>query len=254
MKTISISRIYPLFAAACLAFVLGGCATTTKTVGNLPEVPAKHTVAEISDDSPLRADDSWQGFNRSMYNFNYRFDKYVFLPVVRGYEFILPDVAQKGVSNFYNNLGEIRNFYNSLLQGKGGQALTTVGRFVTNTTIGIGGLFDPATGLGMKERKEDFGITMNTWGVSPGPYVVVPVLGPNSVRSFAGSLVDGSVRNEILDSGTGLSDGEINSVNLLDAVDTRHNQAFRYYQSGYPFEYNMVRFLYLQKREILAIK
>ena len=145
-------------------------------------------------------------------------------------------------------------FYNSVLQGKGGQAMTAFGRFLTNTTIGIGGLFDPATSMGLAQKKEDFGITLNTWGVGRGPYVVLPVLGPNTVRSTTGLLVDGVVRSEMLDNGTGWSNGELNSLTMLDAIDTRHNQPFRYYESGYPFEYEMVRFLYVEKREIDAMK
>lgn len=254
MNALTISRIRSLLSIACLSLVLVGCATTNRTVGNLPEVPAKHTVAEISDGSVARVEDPWGGFNRSMYKFNYQFDKYAFLPVVRGYEFIMPTVAQQGVSNFFENLGEIRNFYNSVLQGKGGHAMTAFGRFLTNSTIGIGGLFDPATNMGMKQNKEDFGITLNTWGIGRGPYVVLPVLGPNTVRSTTGLLVDGVVRSEMLDNETGWSNGELNSLTMLDAIDTRHNQPFRYYKSGYPFEYEMVRFLFVEKREIDAMK
>jgi phospholipid-binding lipoprotein MlaA len=194
-----------------------------------------------------------------MYKFNYYFDKYFFLPVVRGYEFILPTFAQTGVSNFLYNTREVRTFYNSLLQMKGKKAMTTLGRFVTNSTIGIGGLFDPATGIGMERQDEDFGQTLAVWGVGPGPYLVLPVLGPNTVRSASGLAVDGGVRwaidsaiapyvnvNEAWVIWTGLA--------VLEGIDTRHREKFRYYESGYPFEYYMVRFLYNKKRELLIMK
>jgi phospholipid-binding lipoprotein MlaA len=219
-----------------------------------------HSASEIDDEPIAYADDDpWEEFNRSMYKFNYYFDKYFFLPVVRGYEFILPTFAQTGVSNFLYNTREVRTFYNSLLQMKGKKAMTTLGRFVTNSTIGIGGLFDPATGIGMERQDEDFGQTLAVWGVGPGPYLVLPVLGPNTVRSASGLAVDGGVRwaidsaiapyvnvNEAWVIWTGLA--------VLEGIDTRHREKFRYYESGYPFEYYMVRFIYNKKRELLIMK
>ena len=92
-----------------------------------------HTVKELDDEIAAGTDnDPWVGMNKSFYRFNYNFDKYFFLPVVNTYEFILPTVAQTGVSNFFNNIAEIRTLYNSILQAKGKKALTTTGRFVTN--------------------------------------------------------------------------------------------------------------------------
>ena len=191
MKTFFFNRAYSLVTVFSLTFVLAGCATTT---ASLPPVqPAMHTVAEVDEvvvAANARVNDPWQGFNRSMYKFNYNFDKYFFLPVVSGYEFITPTFAQTGVSNFFNNIREVPTFYNSLLQLKGGKAVTTAGRFVTNTTIGILGLFDPATSLGMARQNEDFGQTLGVWGVGTGPYVVLPVLGPNTVRSAGGYIFD----------------------------------------------------------------
>jgi phospholipid-binding lipoprotein MlaA len=194
-----------------------------------------------------------------MYKFNYYFDKYFFLPVVRGYEFILPTFAQTGVSNFFYNIREVRTFYNSLLQLKGEKAMTTLGRFVTNSTIGIGGLFDPATSIGMERQDEDFGQTLAVWGVGTGPYLVLPVLGPNTVRSASGFVVDAGARYAIVsaidpfenvDEGWAIETG----LTALEAIDMRHREKFRYFGSGYPFEYDIVRFLYVKKRELLMMK
>jgi phospholipid-binding lipoprotein MlaA len=222
-----------------------------------------HSVKEFADDEQILTNDPWEGFNRSIYKFNYNFDKYVFLPVVNSYEFILPTFAQTGVSNFFNNVGEGRTFYNSLLQAKGTKAMITLGRFLTNTTIGIGGLFDPATSFGLKRQNEDFGQTLGVWGVPTGPYFVMPILGPGTVRSAGGFAVDTVVHSAAvttLKNSTfrGLSDGTkntiLNSVAVLKAIDNRHQQPFRYHDSGYPFEYELVQFLYRQSREMQVMK
>jgi phospholipid-binding lipoprotein MlaA len=155
-----------------------------------------------------------------MYKFSYYFDKRFFLPVVSGYEFITPTFAQTGLSNFFGNIGEVRTLYNSLFQLKGVKALSTLARFLTNSTIGIGGLFDPATHFGLKKQSEDFGQTLDYWGVGPGPYLVVPVLGPNSLRSAGGFAVDAGIHYAIVtvidpfenvDNGTLITAGDINS-------------------------------------------
>ncbi len=248
----------PVIVALYLAQSLTGCATTTTNLP--PEVPAMHTVGEFSDDEqPAGIDDPWEGFNRSMYTFNYYFDKHFFLPIVSGYEFITPAFAQTGISNFFGNIGEVRTLYNSLFQLKGAKALSTLARFVTNSTIGIGGLFDPATGFGLKKQSEDFGQTLGYWGVGPGPYLVVPMLGPNTLRSASGFAVDAGIRYAIVtttDPFEYVESGDVimAGISTLEAIDMRHREKFRYYESGYPFEYYMVRFLYHKSRELLLMK
>ena len=256
--TVTIRRFYPILLALCLALTLAGCATTAASLP--PEVPAMHSVSEFSDDENIaRAEDPWQGFNRSMYKFNYNFDKYIFLPVVSGYEFITPTFVQTGVSNFFSNIGEIRTLYNSLFQAKGEKALTTLGRFVTNSTIGLAGLFDPATSFGLKRQNEDFGQTLGVWGVGTGPYVVLPILGPNTVRSASGFAVDSGIRYGIVTAIDPFPNSDYTTpvevgISTLETIDQRHRQKFRYYESDYPFEYSMVRFLFTEKRELAVMK
>lgn len=245
-----------MMAALLLFAVLSGCASTRPNL--LPEEPPMHTPAEFSDDERLiGVHDPWEEVNLKLYRFNYNFDKYVFLPVVRGYEYVTPAFVQAGVSNFFSNVGEFRTFYNSVLQMKGKKSLVTLGRFVTNTTIGIGGLFDPATCLGMKKQAEDFGQTLGVWGADAGPYLVVPVFGPNTVRSAGGLAVDGGIRYLVLDGPFDrLENGFwiLSGLSLLEAVDTRHRIPFRYYETGYPFEYYIVRYLYLRYSDFLLMK
>jgi phospholipid-binding lipoprotein MlaA len=126
--------------------ILAGCGTTP--VRKEPEIPAKWPVSEYVQPGKtyvIDAYDPWEPMNRRIYNFSAIFDEYVFLPVVRAYEFVLPEFAQTGISNFYNNLTEVTNLINSLLQFKFVKAVNTFGRICINTTVGLGGLIDVAT-------------------------------------------------------------------------------------------------------------
>jgi phospholipid-binding lipoprotein MlaA len=245
----------------CLALILSltlcGCAASM--VNSQDEVPARHSISEFRDQRFADIADPWEGLNRNMYRFNYYFDKYLFLPVVSGYEFVTPTFVQKRVSSFYNNLGEVRNFTNSLFQLKGTESVTTLGRFVTNSTLGLGGFFDPATSFGLKRHDEDFGKTLGYWGAGSGPYLVLPIFGPSSLRDTGGLAVDTGITYGIYAAidpfgNTGNSLAISSGIATLNAIDSRHQQSFRYYESGYPFEYYMVRFFYHEKREIESVK
>jgi len=253
MKTVIRYRLWWTIVLLILSLGLPGCATFSSNTQD--EVPAKHSISEFRDQPFAEVSDPWEGFNRSMYRFNFYFDKYLFLPVVNGYEFVTPVLVQQGVSNFYNNLGEVKNLTNSLFQLKGTESVTTLGRFVTNSTVGLGGLFDPATSFGMERREQDFGKTLGYWGTGSGPYLVLPIFGPSSLRDTGGLAVDTGIYYGIYTAidpfgSTGNSFAIGAGISSLEAVDARHQQSFRYYESGYPFEYYMVRFFHHQKREI----
>jgi phospholipid-binding lipoprotein MlaA len=175
--------------------------------------------------------------------------------VVSGYDYITPNFLQERISGFYNNLGEVKNLTNSLFQLKGTESVTTLGRFVTNSTLGLGGLFDPATKFGLERHDEDFGKTLGYWGADSGPYLVLPIFGPSSLRDAGGLAVDSGIRYGIYTAidpfgATGNSFAISSGITALEAIDTRNQQGFRYYESGYPFEYNIVRFFYHEKRKI----
>jgi len=198
----------------------------------------------------ILVDDPFEGFNRAMYRFNFEFDHYVYLPIVRGYRFVVPRPVRTGISNFFSNLGEIRNATNGALQARPEVASRATIRFLVNSTIGVLGFFDVATRLGVDRQREDFGQTLGWWGVGAGPYLVLPILGPSSVRDAAGLPVDFAL-------GTVAPPGaQVNDVVYatpapypLQAVDARYSQPFRYYDSGSAFEYDLVRFLFLKARE-----
>jgi phospholipid-binding lipoprotein MlaA len=252
------NKTIKLIISTVLVLILSGCAGRSALLPG--EVPPMHTVSEFSDDENVsRTRDPWEGFNRSMYKFNFEADRFILLPVVAGYETVVPRFARTGVSNFFANLGEVRNFYNCILQAKGKKSLVTLGRFLTNSTIGIGGLFDPATDFGWRRESENFDHTLEAWGVDTGPYLVLPILGPNTVRSAGGFAIDSGVRWAIMNSidpfgGTGARTEIEAGITALETVDLRYRESFRYYDSDYPFEYYMVRYLFSQERELKILR
>lgn len=135
--------------------------------------------------------DPWESYNRSMFAFNDVTDRYVLKPIAKGYVYVTPNLFRKGVNNIFSNLGEISTVLNDLLQGKPKQALNDSGRFLINSTIGLVGLFDVASRMGLKPSDgEDFGQTLAVWGVNSGPFVVLPFLGPSTVRDAGALPVD----------------------------------------------------------------
>jgi phospholipid-binding lipoprotein MlaA len=134
--------------------------------------------------------DPWEGFNRDMFAVHESVDQVVLEPVARGYRAITPRPVRRGVLNFLRNLRAPVIFVNDVLQGEVRRAGTTAVRFGVNSTIGIAGVFDPATRMGLERHDEDFGQTLAVWGVDSGPYVFVPLLGPTTVRDGAGRIVD----------------------------------------------------------------
>jgi phospholipid-binding lipoprotein MlaA len=135
-----------------------------------------------SFEEPLRSpEDPWEPLNRGMYVVHDTLDRYTLRLVARGYKAVLPGFARRGVTNFSRNLLTPRSMVNNFLQGKPGPGFNELGRFIINSTLGIGGLIDVATFQGMPVYDEDFSQTMAVWGVPEGPFVFIPVLGPNTL-------------------------------------------------------------------------
>jgi len=233
----------PLAGLCCL--LLAACAGTPAPVamGGDAAVPAARTTA-----NPMAAYDPWSGFNRHMYRFNAWFDDTLLLPVVHGYRAVTPRPVRHSVGNFFGNLGEINTFANAVLQLKPRSALTSFWRFAINTTVGIGGLFDPASAIGLLPVHEDFGQTLATYGVATGPYLVLPFLGPSTLRDSFG-LASDQYLFYALDPLSLQDHAYWKAVYLaMYGINKRNNISFRYYQTGSPFEYELVRFLYLNMR------
>jgi len=134
--------------------------------------------------------DPWEPLNTKIFEFNRQMDKYVLKPVAQGYDFIVPDLVQIGVGNIFYNLRFVPRFLNNIFQGKVKGASIEVGRFVLNSTVGIGGFFDLAQDVNLVTPEEDLGQTLGFYGVKPGPYVIVPFLAPYTVRDLIGYVGD----------------------------------------------------------------
>lgn len=194
--------------------------------------------------------DPYEEYNRSVWEFNRAIDKAVLKPVAEGYQAVTPDPIEKGISNFFSNLGEIETIINDILQAKFGKAGRDTGRFLINSTLGLAGFLDPATEMGLKREQEDFGQTLAAWGFDSGPYLMLPFLGPSTARDGIGFAVDKvalfSPYDELDDSNTEWS------LRALDLVQTRASLLPLEQQLEEALdEYSLVRDAYLQRREFL---
>ena len=134
--------------------------------------------------------DPLEDLNRATYAFNDAVDNAVFTPVAKGYRAVTPGFFRAGVTNFFTNIGDVATSLNNVLQGKASDAASDVGRFFINSTLGVLGLFDVATPMGLEKHNADFGQTMGKWGVGSGPFLMLPLMGPSTLRDAAGRPVD----------------------------------------------------------------
>jgi len=213
------------------------CATTGQRASSEDDVQQQNNV------------DPWEGFNRKMYAFNAFMDKWLLKPVAKGYDYVLPDFVQVGVGNFFSNIGEVGNIGNDILQWKWKEAGVDSGRLIVNSTLGVAGLFDVASNMGLQEDDgEDMGQTLEAWGVKSGPYIVLPFFGPSTVREAFAMPVDAFMDpvNYVDDDGTRLGLWGTRLVHqryeLFDLEESI---------SGAGDEYLFVRDAYLQRRQYL---
>ena len=191
-------------------------------------------------------EDPYEKMNRSIYEFNENLDKTLLEPVADSYDFVIPELFQTGVQNFFNNANYPVTIVNQALQGKFGESLESLFRFTVNTTIGLGGLFDPATSLGFELKSEDFGQTLGVWGVDKGSYLMTPLFGPYTVRHAFGDAVDNllSPINYIDDTATKYA------IRIIDKVQERSDLSAleeELYGSYDPYQY--IRDSYIQNRD-----
>ncbi len=198
-----------------------------------------------------RKPDPWERMNRSIYAFNEELDDYVLKPVARGYQAITPDPVDRGISNFFSNLDDVNVFINDLLQFKVIQGLSDFARFNINSTIGILGFFDVAKLMGLEKHSEDFGQTLGFWGVPSGPYLVLPLFGPSTLRDGVSQFtVDWKT-----DPNTHERDKAVRySLYSVDVVDTRADllHASKLVEKSSTDSYIFIREAYLQRRRNLV--
>ena len=203
------------------------------------------------------AEECFEGVSRSVFKFNMAFDKAVLKPIAKGYN-KLPEPIKNGTSNFTSNMATLLSIPNSLLQGNIKQVGHSTGSFLINSTIGILGVLNPAEKMGLKPHKEDVGQTLGTYGVGPGCYLVLPILGPSTARDSFGLLADTFVdpfahvtirEKELL----GISGNDLDyfSVKGVTAVDFRadNDQNFESLEKNSLDLYSSLKSVYLQSRE-----
>jgi len=226
-----VAPVLAVFALACSA--LGGCATAPAGYGE-----------DVKD--------PFEAVNRKIFGFNSGVDRYLMRPLAKGYKFVTPDPVEAGVRNFFVNLGTPVEAANALLQGKPGDAGASVGRFLLNSTFGIGGLIDVAAMNGIDRRREDFAQTLAVWGVPSGPYLVVPFIGPGSLRGVAGLKAD-SFGNPLFDDGWTYENTSVrDKLFVLRIIDARAGFIGPDEQIQAAFDpYAFVRSAYGQRRDFL---
>jgi phospholipid-binding lipoprotein MlaA len=193
--------------------------------------------------------DPWESWNRGVYKVNDKLDRAIAKPIARAYVHVMPQAIRTGVSNFFDNLTTPTVMINDALQGKLLAAGNDLGRFLFNSTVGLGGILDPATAAGMAKNNEDFGQTLGHWGVHPGPFVELPVLGPSDVRDAPSRLVDAYtnpqayIRNGYVKWGlytVSLVDSRMKLLSLEDTIQNAYDP------------YAFIRDAYLQRRAYLV--
>lgn len=200
--------------------------------------PATATANEVND--------PFEGFNRAMFKFNDGLDRWILEPVAKGWDFVVPEQGQTAVRNIFANALFPVDFTNELLQWKPKGAAVSLGRFVLNSTLGVGGIFDHGDTMGLEENHEDFGQTFAVWGIGDGPYLMLPFFGPSNPRDGIGMLFDSAARvwpyyveDEVIWGVAAV--GVINfRAGLIDEIETARETSLDYY--------SFVRNLYAQRR------
>ena len=217
---------FPLISIMMLVFLLSSCSTTGS-----------------SKNDPL------EPMNRAIFQFNEVVDDNIFEPVAKTYKYITPDPVETGVSNFFSNIGEVSTIANDVFQFKFKQAGYDFLRFSINTTIGVLGIFDVATSVGLKKNNEDFGQTLGYWGIPQGPYLVLPFFGASTFRDAPGLYADMQISpiNQ-------LDNEEELTLNALNAISTRARllRATKILDTAAKDKYIFIRESYLQKRESMV--
>ena len=221
-------NLYTTFGRAILVgllFLLSACATT----------------------GAVDPRDPYENFNRSVFSFNEFMDEKLFEPVTKGYQRFVPELIREAISNFFSNLNDVTVIINDILQFKFAQAISDITRFILNTTIGLLGLVDVATGAGLEKHNEDFGQTLGVWGFGSGPYLVTPFFGPSSFRDVSALVIDGILINPTSQLNNTTPRMGLMSLNYID-FKVEYLQAMEMVGEASFDEYEFLKNAYFQKR------
>jgi len=204
--------------------------------------------ASIQQTERVAKIDPFERVNRVVFSFNETADQYVIKPIAEGYKFVLPEFVRTGVTNFFGNINDVLIGANNLLQGKPANAASDIGRFFINSTVGVLGLFDVATDMGLDKNREDFGQTLGVWGFSDGPYIVMPFFGASNVRDTVGFVVD--VKTDFMINTNKLNSDEKTAINSLRIINRRADllDAGQLLEDAAFDKYSFLRDGYLQRR------
>lgn len=226
------ARLLRVLVAIAIASLAGACATIPPEAGSNPVDPLER-------------------MNRHVFEFNDRVDRALLKPIAQGYVAVVPEPVRGCVSNFFANLGDVSNAANNLLQGKPVEAVSDICRIAINTTVGVLGCFDVASKMGLEKHNEDFGQTLGRWGLGSGAYLVLPLLGPSSVRDTVGRVPDAYV-----DPANAAGDDASARITLfaLRTIDLRARllDAGRLLEAAALDKYQFTRDAYLQRRRNLV--
>jgi phospholipid-binding lipoprotein MlaA len=235
--------------------LLGACAAAQKESGrtapgsgSAPSFSAPN-VAEAG--SPQERPDPFEPFNRPMLTFNRKADDWVLHPVAQGYAYLVPQPARVSVAHFFGNVGVVPRFANALFQGRFNQAGVEAARFGVNSTVGVAGFFDPAEKwLGLRQESNDFGLTLAKYGVGEGPYLVLPIFGPSTLRDALGKVADGAMNpgRWLIPGGAGLYEFSATAVGAINAR-SMHPMSFEDLDRYSIDFYGAVQDAYLERRQ-----
>lgn len=211
--------------------MVGGCASTQ----------------ELTNDPS----DPWERFNRGVYTFNDTLDRAILKPVATGYRFVTPEFAEQGVTNFFSNIGDVGVAFNNTLQFKFLDAASDVGRIIVNSTIGLLGLIDVASRIGLRKNDEDFGQTLGYWGMGTGPYIMLPLFGPSNLRDGPSRVVDWVLWPPTW---ADIKNSERNVLTALNTISTRAElmKVEETVEEIIRDRYVFIRDAYLDRREFLV--
>lgn len=223
----------PAAVLVLIIILLSGCATTGQ----------QETTSSTQDN-----EDPIEPVNRASFTFNETLDQYIMKPIASGYVQVTPKLARSGVTNFFNNLSYLNVMINSFLQGKIDDGLSDMTRFIFNSTIGLGGLVDVATPMGLERHNEDTGQTLAVWGAEQGPYLYLPIFGPDTVRD-----IPNRATSYLLNPLTYVSGTILFPVTALNVINQRANliEATNFRDEAAVDTYTFTREAYLQRRNYL---
>lgn len=194
--------------------------------------------------------DPLEGLNRVFFSFNQALDEAFIKPAAKSYEKIVPSFFKDRLGDFFSNLGDVATGANQLLQFRFDEGFETVGRVAVNSTVGLGGLFDVATGMNLKKGDEDFGQTMGAWGIGQGPYLVLPFFGSTTLRDLTGTVADAKLDASMFDGLDGVEKRTLSALDVLSAEKDKTNVTVSFASED---AYTVQRQLYFSEREMAIL-